>query len=52
MLEISDDVRYQPLFEYQAAVNAPLPPLATDDALTLQQIAEFGLILPPRHLAT
>ncbi|MEM7505032.1 MAG: LysR family transcriptional regulator [Pseudomonadota bacterium] len=53
MLEVGDDVRYEPMFEYRATLIAPPDhPLARTGAPQLEDIAHYGLILPPRHLAT
>ncbi|HSH42829.1 MAG TPA: LysR family transcriptional regulator [Arenicellales bacterium] len=54
MLEIPEDITYHPIFVYQPLlITAPEHPLAREKKdLTLEDIAPYGLILPPRHLST
>jgi len=53
MLEVPDDIIYQPILTYSPVLITPLDhPLALKSKLTLQEIGPFGLILPPRHLST
>ncbi len=53
MLEVPDDIRYEPIVTYYPAlITARGHPLAERDKITLEEIAEHGLILPPRHLST
>lgn len=53
MLEIPDDITYRPVVTYNPTLVTPLGhPLANREEVTLEEIAEFGLILPPRHLST
>ncbi len=53
MLEVPDDIRYEPIVTYYPAlITARDHPLADKAEVTLADIAEYGLILPPRHLST
>lgn len=53
MLEVSDDISYQPVVTYRPKLITPLGhPLAEKETVTLEDIAPYGLILPPRHLST
>lgn len=53
MLEIPDDIVYQPSVTYEPVLITPLDhPLADKQEITLEDISPFGLILPPRHLST
>lgn len=53
MLEVPDDVNYRPVVTYRPTLITPKDhPLANKQDVTLAEIAEFGLILPPRHLST
>ncbi|MBU0500696.1 MAG: LysR family transcriptional regulator [Gammaproteobacteria bacterium] len=53
MIEVPDDIVYQPSMVYHPALIAPLDhPLGLLETVTLEDIAQYGLILPPRHLAT
>ena len=53
MLEVPDDVSYQPVVTYRPALITPLDhPLAGRKSITLQDISPYGLILPPHHLST
>jgi len=53
MLEIPEDISYHPIFVYEPLlITAPDHPLAEKDDISLEDIAPYGLILPPRHLST
>lgn len=53
MLEVPDDIRYEPIVTYYPAlICAKQHPLATQTRVSIEDIAQYGLILPPRHLST
>lgn len=53
MLEVPDDIRYEPIVTYYPAlITAQDHPLAAQPEVRLADIARYGLILPPRHLST
>lgn len=53
MLEVPDDISYQPIYTYDTVLIASLDhPLADIPEPTLADISPHGLILPPRHLST
>jgi DNA-binding transcriptional LysR family regulator len=53
MFETPDDITYRPIFSYDPMlITAPGHPLANQRRVTLEDIAPYGLILPPRHLST
>ena len=53
MLEVPDDISYQPIYTYDTVlITPPDHPLAKIPEPTLEDISPFGLILPPRHLST
>lgn len=53
MSEVADDIYYHPVVSYKTVLITPLDhPLADKDSVTLQDISQYGLILPPRHLST
>ena len=53
MLEVPDDLIYDPIVTYNPVIITPLDhPLARLAKLTLKDIGQYGLILPPRHLST
>ena len=53
MLDMPDDVSYYPVFEFNPTLITPLDhPLADHRQVTLQDIAKYDLILPPRYLST
>ena len=53
LLEVPDDVTYRPVVTYSPTLITPLDhPLASLPQVTLEDIAPFGLVLPPRHLST
>jgi DNA-binding transcriptional LysR family regulator len=53
MIDVPQDMIYQPSLQYRPYLITPLDhPLAERDDVTLEEISQHGLILPPRHLAT
>lgn len=53
MLDVPDDITYQPVVTYDPALIVPLDhPLAKNTKVTLEEISQYGMILPPRHLST
>lgn len=53
MLDTPDDIRYTPGFSYPNYLITPLDhPLTHVENITLKEVSEYGLILPPRHLTT
>jgi DNA-binding transcriptional LysR family regulator len=53
MLEIPDDITYRPVVTFYPKLITPKGhPLADKASVTLEEIAPYGLILPPRHLST
>lgn len=53
MLEIPDDIEYDPIVTYNPVLIAPKDhPLSKIKDVTLEDISPFGLILPPSHLST
>lgn len=53
MLEVPDDIRYDPVISFQPQLILPKGhPLARKRRIDLKDIAPYGLILPPRHLST
>jgi DNA-binding transcriptional LysR family regulator len=53
MLDVPDDITYQPVVTFDPALIVPLGhPLAKRESVTLEEISQYGLILPPRHLST
>lgn len=53
MLEVPDDISYQPIYSYDTVLITPRDhPLAGIPEPTLEDISPYGLILPPRHLST
>ena len=54
LLEVPEDVSYQPLFHYDPMLimREGHPLAAKGGSLRLQDISPYGLILPPRHLST
>jgi len=53
MIDIPDDVDYRPTFTYDPILIAPLDhPLAKRRRVTLKDVSQYPLILPPRHLTT
>ena len=53
MMEVPEDIVYKPMVTYSPALIVPLDhPLATKKKVTLEEIAPYGLILPPPSLTT
>ena len=53
MLQVPDDFWFTPLFSYKPILITPLEhPLTRKKKITLQDINEYGLILPPRNMST
>jgi DNA-binding transcriptional LysR family regulator len=53
MLEIPEDINYNPIFQFNPVLITPLGhPLAELKQPNLEDIGPHGLILPPRHLST
>ena len=53
MMEIPDDVIYKESISFDQTLITPVDhPLARKENVTLEDICPYGLILPPRHLAT
>ena len=53
MLDVPDDIHYESVITYYPAlITAKTHPLTEQKSITLEKIAEHGLILPPRHLST
>ena len=53
MLDVPDDISYQPIYTYDTVLITPRDhPLAAIPEPTLEDISHHGLILPPRHLST
>lgn len=53
MLDVPSDISYQPVYSYDPALILPLEhELAGRDHIGLEDIAPYGLILPPRRLTT
>jgi len=53
MLDVPEDISYQPVVMYDPALITPLGhPLSLLANVTLEDVSQYGLILPPRHLST
>ena len=53
MLDFPSDISYQPIYTYEPALIMPLGhALAERESIKLEDIAPYGLILPPRRLTT
>jgi len=53
MLDVPDDISYQPVVMYDPVLITPLGhPLSLLPNVTLEDISHYGLILPPKHLST
>ncbi len=53
MLEVPDEIVYEPIVTYNPTLITPLDhPLAQQQQVTLADISPYGLILPPHHLST
>ncbi|MFQ5936935.1 MAG: LysR family transcriptional regulator [Acidiferrobacterales bacterium] len=51
--DVPDDITYDPIFVFSTVLITPKDhPLANKKSVNLQDISPYGLILPPRHLAT
>ncbi len=53
MLDVPDDITYQPVVTFDPVLITPIGhPLSEKVNPSLQDISQYGLILPPRHLST
>ena len=53
MLDMPDDLSYFPVFNFSPMLITPRDhPLASKQQVTLEEIAAYDLILPPRYLST
>jgi len=53
MLDVPSDINYQPVYSFEPALIMPIGhPLAERDRVAIEDIAPYGLILPPRRLTT
>jgi DNA-binding transcriptional LysR family regulator len=53
MIEVPEDIRYTPTFRYDPMlITARDHPLASKQRVTIKDVAQFPLILPPQHLTT
>ncbi len=53
MLNTPDDISYHPVFRFHPTLITPLGhPLSGRTQVTLEEIARYDLILPPRYLST
>ena len=53
MLELHDDIIYFPCWSFEPMLITPVDhPLTKIKPVTLEKIAEYGLIMPPKHLTT
>lgn len=53
MLDVPSDIDYQPVYSYEPALIMPRGhQLAGRKSISIEDIAPFGLILPPRRLTT
>ena len=53
MLEVPDDLIYDPIVTFNPVVITPLDhPLSRMEKVSIKDIGKYGLILPPRHLST
>ena len=53
MLDVPSDINYQPVYSFEPALILPLGhPLAERERVGIEDIAPYGLILPPRRLTT
>ncbi len=57
MLDVPEDIEYRPVVTYDPMLITPLDhPLAdkarAGEEVTLEDVSQFGLILPPSHLST
>ena len=53
MLDVPSDINYQPVYSFEPALIMPIGhPLAEQERVSIEDIAPYGLILPPRRLTT
>ncbi len=53
MIEVPEDISYTPTFRYDPMlITARDHPLASKPKVTIKDVAQFPLILPPQHLTT
>ena len=53
MIEVPEDISYTPTFRYDPMlITARDHPLASKPRVTIKDVAQFPLILPPQHLTT
>jgi len=53
MIEVPDDINYHPTFSYDPVlITARDHPLAKSPKVTIKDVAQYPLILPPQHLTT
>lgn len=53
LIDVPHDIAYHAIFSYDPMLITPLEhPLLKKTSFTLEDIASYGLILPPRHLST
>jgi DNA-binding transcriptional LysR family regulator len=53
LIERPEDIGFEPLFTYDPVLIVPPDhPLAAKERVTLKDIAQYPLILPPQHLST
>lgn len=53
MIDVPQDINYVPSFSYEPMLITALDhPLAGREKVSLKEVSECGLILPPRHLST
>jgi len=51
--DVPDGIRYRPTMKYDQVLITSLDhPLASKKSITLEDVSEYGLILPPKHLST
>ena len=53
MLDVPSDISYKPVYSFEPALIMPIGhPLADSERVAIEDIAPYGLILPPRRLTT
>ncbi len=53
MIEVPDDISYTPTFRYDPMlITARTHPLSAKPRVSIKDVAQFPLILPPQHLTT